>query len=311
MSTAVSTRRPHSTFPTRLVSYIPPALLCLALSNSLLVAQENPFANQYITSLKQAGISATKEELAAFLKQHHIAPEAPGSTSDLIKQLGDDNFFVREAAMQKLLQAASRDAAALETAAKSTDPEVRWRVKVVLEQATNKPKGDLLYAAFVVIHNQKVVGLTDEILGCAPICGSDHLKQALSRALEVSAVADDAPKLRKALSSQDVITRSAAVAVLSKLAGDDAKADLQKLLKDPDESVRLLVAEQLAKSGMPEALQVLGNMLDSETTVIRVRSAQILRATLKTELPYSAFAPTETRKKQAEALRTLIKEQTK
>ncbi len=286
------------------------SVLATALAGAApLAAQENPFAGQSLTTLKQAGISPTKEELSALLKQHHLAVGDRSSTAELVKQLGDDDFFVREAALQQLLQAAARDTATLENAVKSSDPEIRWRAKVVLERANTKPKSDLLYAAFVVIYNQKISGLTDEILGCGPACASDHLRQALLRSLEASAVADDAPKLRKAIGSQDVVTRSSAAVVLSKLVGEAAKPDLMKLLNDPEEPVLLLAAEQLAKLGSQEALTVLGKLLDSEATQTRTRSSQILRATLKTDLPYSAFAPAETRKKQAEALREFIKTQ--
>lgn len=277
--------------------------------SSLADAQENPFIGQYLTLLKQGGIAATKEELGAYLRQHHPSPLGKTPFAELIKQLGDDDFFVRETAMQKLMQAASRDTSLLEAAAKGPDPEVRWRAKMVLEQ-TSKPKSDLLYAAFVVIHNQRIGGLAQDVLGCAPACSSDHLKQSMMRALEATAVEDDVPALRQGLAANDPITRSAAATVFGKLLGDKAKPDLIKLLKDGDENVRLLAAEQLLKSATFEALITLGDLLDSEMTVIRVRSSQILRAHLKTELPYSAFAPAATRKKQADALREAIQQQT-
>ena len=140
----------------------------------------------------------------------------------------------------------------------------------------------LLYAALVVIHNQKMTGLTDEILGCAPVCLSDHLKQALNRALEVTATPEDAAKLRKLLESKDVTTRSAAIVTLSKVLRADAAPDLKKLLMDDVPSVRLLAAEQLLKvdARNADALLVLADLLDSDVTSIRVRSSQLLRTTI-------------------------------
>ncbi len=272
-------------------------------------AQENPFASQYATALKNAGISSTKEDIAMFLKQNHPKVGDGDALAKLIKSLGDDDFFVRESAMLQLLRMPQRDNSPLEAALKSDDPEVRWRIKVVLEQ-TNKPKQDLLYAALVVIHNQKMTGLTDEILGCAPVCLSDHLKQALNRALEVTATPEDAAKLRKLLESKDVTTRSAAIVTLSKVLRADAAPDLKKLLMDDVPSVRLLAAEQLLKvdARNADALLVLADLLDSDVTSIRVRSSQLLRTTINTELPYSAFATADVRKAQAEALRAFVKD---
>ena len=67
----------------------------------------------------------------------HALPAFPEPTRDLIarwvKQLGDDEFEVREQAMQRLAEAAEDAESALEEAAKSDDLEVARRARELLE----------------------------------------------------------------------------------------------------------------------------------------------------------------------------------
>ncbi len=271
-------------------------------------AAANAFASPFLDVLKQAGIGTTPEDLRALLARHVPDPKIKNSFGQLVTQLGDDDFFKREAAMQALLQDTQREAGVLEKAAASADPEVRWRAKLILEQS-NKPRSDLLYAAFVVIQNQKIEGLAEPLLAVGPACQTDLRRQALPKALDATATVKDAAVLRKFLSHDDITSRSAAANTLGRLLGADARADLLPLLNDKRDTVRLSAAEHLVKLDSPEALEALGLLLDSEQTQIRNRSIQLLVATTKLTLPYSAFSAGETRTRQAEAWRKALREQ--
>lgn len=270
-------------------------------------AASNAFVSQFVETLKQAGITTTKEDLAALLARHVPNPMGKNTFGSLIALLGDDDFFKREAAMQALLQEPQREAGVLEKAAASDDPEVRWRAKLVLEQS-NKSRSDLLHAAFVVIQHQKIEGLAEQLLAVGPACQTDLRRQSLHKALDATATVKDAPVLRKFLNHEDITSRSAAANVLGRLLGADARADLLPLLNDKRDTVRLSAAEHLVKLDAPEALETLGLLLDSEQTPVRARSIQLLATTTKLTLPYSAFAVGEIRARQAEAWRKAIRE---
>ena len=270
-------------------------------------AAKNAFASPFVDLLKQAGISPTPEDLRALLVRSAPDPKSKDSFAARVAQLGDDDFFKREAAMQSLLQDTHREAGVLEKAAASTDPEVRWRAKLILEQ-TNKTRADLLYAAFVVIQSHKIEGLAEPLLAVGPVCQTELRRQALPKALDVTATVKDVAVLRQFLKHDDITSRSAAANTLRRLLGAEARADLLPLLNDKRDSVRLSAAEHLVKWDSPEALETLGQLLDSEQTQIRNRSIQLLVATTKIALPYSAFAVGETRSKQAADWRQAIRE---
>src|SRR5512134_2509359 len=122
----------------------------------------------------------------------------------------------------------------LQKAVESTDPEVRWRAGVVLEQ-TSQPRNDLLYAAYVVIQDKKITGLGEGILGTVTLCHNDHLRLAMNRALEATVTPEDADLLRQHLQSDDMYTRVAAASALGRILGDQVLQDLQPLLKDQDD----------------------------------------------------------------------------
>ena len=287
-------------------------LLVTAFSAPSQLAAQNPpaanvFANTLVEALKQAGVSTTKEDIAALLVRHVPDPKNKGTFSALVAQLGDDDFFKREAAMQALLQETQRETGVLEKAIESDDPEVRWRAKLVHEQAKTT-RSDLLYAALVVIQNQKIEGLAEQVLAVGPACQTELRRQALPKALDATATVKDAAVLRQFLSHEDITSRSAAANALGRLLGAEAKADLLPLLKDSRDTVRLSAAEHLIKWNSPEALEALGLLLDSEQTQVRNRSIQLLAVTTKLTLPYSAFATAEARAKQAEVWRKAIRE---
>jgi HEAT repeat protein len=282
------------------------ALLSVVVSSSA-PAADNPFASRYLSALKEAGVTPDTEGLAAYLRLHHPGSEQQEQYRKLLAQLSDDDFFKREDAMLKLLQTPVHAAGTLEAASNSEDPEVRWRARLILEQ-TSQPRNDLLYAAFVVIQDRKVTGLAEAVLGTVPLCHSDHLRLAMSRALEATVTRDDADLIRGRLTSADVHVRDAAASALGRVLGADARDDLLPLLADKQDVVRLTAAELLLRHGTPQALGTLGQLLDSEQLSVRNRAIQLLRASVPAKLPYSGYAPAEERQQQAEAWRKAIQD---
>jgi hypothetical protein len=209
--------------------------------------------------------------------------------------------------MLQLIRMPVHVAGELQKAVESTDPEVRWRAGVVLEQ-TSQPRNDLLYAAYVVIQDKKITGLGEGILGTVTLCHNDHLRLAMNRALEATVTPEDADLLRQHLQSDDMYTRVAAASALGRILGDQVLQDLQPLLKDQDDLVRLTAAELLVRTNDPVALRTLGQLLGSQQLSIRNRSIQLLRSSMKVILPYSGYEPEEERTKNAELWRKAIEE---
>ena len=86
-----------------------------------------------------AGAAATRPDdpaaAKALLKEHLGAPETPKEhIQALIEALGHDDFGVREKATGELIAIGEAARPLLEQAAKSDDPEVRWRATTILQE---------------------------------------------------------------------------------------------------------------------------------------------------------------------------------
>jgi hypothetical protein len=119
--------------------------------------------NRFDAQLLEAGITPDAQGLAAYLALYQVGPEQRDVYRRLIEQLGDDDFHRREDALMQLLRRPTQVADELQAAVRSPDPEVRWRAEIVLQQS-NQANHDLLYAALLVIRDQKIEGLTEGVL---------------------------------------------------------------------------------------------------------------------------------------------------
>lgn len=270
-------------------------------------AADNPFAAQYVQLLSQAGIKTDAEGLRTFLELHHSGSEQQKRYQSLVDQLGDKDFFAREEAMLQLMRSPIHTSGLLEKALKEGDLEVRWRAQVVLDE-TAKPRNDLLYAAFVVINDRRISGLAEPVIGTLPVCRSDHVRLALSRALEATVVREDEALLREFLKAEQPEARVVAATALRRCIGDEADAALAPLLEDPADTVKVAAAEILLPRQRAPALATLARLLASESLSVRNRSIQLLRSSTDVDLPYSGYEPVEDRARHAEAWQKAIQE---
>jgi len=263
-----------------------------------LSAQENPYAENYFRMLTDRGIATDAAGLRGFLESHIPGPEDSMRLAEHLADLGNDDYGKRESAMQALLARPPRSLDDLDQLARGSDPEVRWRAKLILD-SLRQPGNDLLYAALIVVNSRKVTGLADVVLGVAPLCTSDSMQLAMSKALVSTATESDGPILRKNLTSEDPRVRTACLTALIATQGEAAAADVLPLLEDMSDLVRFDAATQLLRFKRAESLKTLGQLLLSEQLTVRNRSIHALRSNLKVSLPYSGYEPAEDRARHA------------
>ena len=211
--------------------------------------------------------------------------------------------------MLQLMRSPIHTAGLLEGASRNSDLEIQWRAKVVLDE-TAKPRNDLLYAAFVVINDQRMTGLAKPVLGTLPVCRSDHVRLALSRALEATVTREDEALLRLHLGAEQPEARVVAATALRRCLGDEADVHLLPLLEDSADSVEVAAAEILLPRQPAKSLLTLAKLLKSESLSVRNRSIQLLRSSTNVDLPYSGYEPVEDRNKHADAWQMAVKEHT-
>lgn len=274
------------------------ATLLVFVATSIALAQENPYAENYFRMLTERGIATDADGLRSFLESHIPGPEDETRLKQNLADLGDAEYARREAAMQTLLARPPRALEELEKLVGSDDPEIRWRAKLILD-SLRQPGNDLLYASLIVISSRKIQGLANVVLGVAPLCQSESMQLAMSRALIATATERDAEVLRKNLASDEARIRMACLNALLTAIGEAAVPDVVPLLDDKSDLVRFDAAFQLLKHRRAESLRTLGKLLVSEHLTVRNRSIHQLRSTLPVSLPYSGYEPPEDRARHA------------
>jgi HEAT repeat protein len=255
-----------------MLRWIQLVVVTLALLTSLSFTR----ADSYSDTLKAAGVESDRDAIAKYLKQFQPTPEERKKIDALIKQFGDDDFNVREAASAAVKKLPVLPRAALDKAAGSEDAEVKWRAEEALKQG-NEQEQVLLLAAMKVIDRQKHKGLLADVVAVFPYIAGSEGRTAGRRAIAATATMDDAAKLRELLKREDTWLRAAGVAALSTLLGKDAVADARPLLGDNDESVRLAAARALADVGDRACLETYLTLLESKQFAVQWEAESSLR----------------------------------
>lgn len=238
-----------------------------------------------IEVLEENGLKAEPASLRNYLEALHPDSDSTRHFKALIKQLGDDDFFKREAALQELIRLPIHAPSLLKEAAEGDDPEVSWRAKQVLKLANGRTDR-LLNAVFAVIEDEEINGLTEAIVKAFPFCEKQYLQERAGKALTATATIHDLELLKRlALKEEEKPAeigqlRIAAISALEKVAGDKAdKTFLELTQYAQPERIRFAASQALANHGNTAALPTLVGLLESEDVITRVKSLRVLRAT--------------------------------
>lgn len=266
--------------------------ICVALATTNLAFADE--LSPAVRRLAEHQLEPTTQSLGGYLASLQPTPERQKQLREVIRQLDDPDFARREDATRELLRQVGGVAPLLAEAIRGDNAEIRWRAKVILEQ-TDRESRTLLGAVLSAIHERRVVGLVAPLFAVLPLCGDDHLRQQLRRALAVTASPADAGFLRQQLAAGDPQARIAAVVALAAALGPAADAEALTLLADVSEEVQAAAARELANHGRRESLPVLVRLLESSETAIRTRAIQTLRALTGKHFEYTVYAPPEQR----------------
>lgn len=213
-------------------------------------------------------IGLDHDSVKACLREFHAAALDPKQVERLIRQLGDDDFNVREAASATIKSLPVLPRAELAKATQSDDAEVKWRAEELLKQGEGPAQVKLL-AAIKAINQQKHKGLLAELLAVFPAIGSQEARLACRQAIAATATTEDAAKLRELLKHNDATLRGAAVAALGATLGRDAVTHVKPLLRDQEEAVQLAAARVLADVGDRDCLETYLRLLESKSASVR------------------------------------------
>jgi hypothetical protein len=257
------------------------------------------------SSLLQTALAReTREELTAFLpdvkRREHAA--------NLIKDLGSEEFQVREDAHVALTRMPNVPIDLLRASTKSPDAEVRWRSIKILRSVEEDDREKRLSRAFLRIEKHRLPGLADVVLRLMPQLERETTRRAARQALQATASPSDIKLLRRATRTGPTHVRTAALGTLVTTAGEDVADELLSFLEDDADEIRLLAARELAQLERRECLPVLGRLLDSEDLAIRVRCHLLLQAITGQRHGYLAYDDEQARTAAAKKWRDWLAE---
>jgi len=250
-----------------------PALLIAALLGTGRAPADEPTPDERI--LTENKVPTDGPGLLAFVRHLVLDDKAEARLKKLVKQLGDDDFDVREEASRLLVAAGAPARPFLIPASKDSDPEVSGRATKCLQQIELGLTSVVTSAAVRVLALRKPDGAAEALLDYLPAAEDDTVAEEVRGALAALALRDGkpVPALVAALSDKSPVKRAAAGAALARADAADQRDAVKKMLRDAEPVVRLRVALALVARDK-DAVPVLISLLDAGLTPAELGRAE-------------------------------------
>ncbi len=238
------------------------------------------FSNKVcLVILAMAGMavsSPAESEASVLLRGLSPGEEEVAEMRELVIKLGADDFLVREAATAKLDACPIIPRNVIEEGLKTGDPEVRSRLEKIMSTGKSQRAGAALDRAMDLIATTKEKGQLAGILMAldnGTPCGNPGIAE---RAAIATSTPEDRERIESMAAHADLLRRRMAAASCEVL-GDDAIPTAARLAKDPHPPVRLRAAITLGNLGEISGARTLAGLLDSDSTIERMRACAALR----------------------------------
>jgi cyclophilin family peptidyl-prolyl cis-trans isomerase/HEAT repeat protein len=225
-------------------------------------------------TLKAAGLVTDDAALIDFFRSKTPEDGDREKIAALIRDLGADDFTVRERASNELVKVGGKAASLLRQAKLSEDVEVARRAEACLRKIERKQEPALTAAAARLLAARRAAAAARTLLEFAPFADDPDALESVCDALAVVAVRDGKPEpaLTDALISKQPLRRGLAGEALVRAGQADAVPAVRELLDDADRLVRLRVGlafvEKNDKSVIPRLIELLADLPHDQSRVI-------------------------------------------
>lgn len=241
-----------------------------------------------VAVLAAQNVPATPAGAAELLRR--LPMQSPAQTARWLRELNDDDYFVRETAMQGLIRLPTIPREDWLKRLETAEAEPGWRLKVVLDR--HEAESTQIYRAALQILSRDPSALqADDWLAGAILLERPDLRDEYSAFLRQHVTPELLPKFRAAANDERLAARLAAAVVLGRNPQADDQPILAKLLGDANDNVALLAAQGIAHRGDARSLPVFIRLLDSTQLDVRSESATWLCGLTRQEFDYSPHAP--------------------
>lgn len=224
--------------------------------------------------LKTAGINTDGPSLLEFFRKRTVDGTDADQIKQLIKDLGNEDFDVREAASGKLAAIGVRARSFLKEAVNNSDVEVAKRARECLQKVDQGSGSQTVAAAARVVARCKPDKAVEVLLTYLPSADDDKVAEEVRKAIAALALKDGKvdPALLAALTDKSPVKRAAAAVALGQVQTKDYVPDLRKLLQDPEAVVRARAGLALAalheKQAVPVLIDLLGELPGFENNLV-------------------------------------------
>jgi hypothetical protein len=231
----------------------------------------------------------------ALLKSHAIATDGPGLLEffrartlddgkikhirDLIRQLGNGRFPVRDKSAKELLAIGLPALHILENSTNDPDTEIAERCERLIERIKAGPGPSLPIAALRQIRKTPPAQTVSVLIAYLPFAEDMSVEEeALTTLVLVGLVKGDPdPLFREAAKDRFAARRAAAGFVLGRSTADDDRGFARQLLSDKDATVQFRAAEGLLAGGDKAAVTALIGLLASKVEEVAWRAEERLQ----------------------------------
>jgi hypothetical protein len=246
------------------------------LVDRCLAAVPQPESRSAAATLRRYRIEPSTAGVLQVLRQWQPNAEGRGRIARLVRELGSASYETREAASQQLAALGTLAEAALREATQSDDMEVAFRARRLLADGRQGQAEELLAAALEWLRQSPSPQATPLLLDLLPVV-PDAFHQPACEALWAAVGPDDALRLRQAVGDGRTVVRCAAIPALELAAGAAAVSDLEPLLRDGEETVRLAAVRALLDRLPQPSLAALLGLLDARDPGVREQAAWLLQ----------------------------------
>jgi hypothetical protein len=237
--------------------------------------------------LKERKLSTEAPVLLDYLRKRSLEPKALDATGDLIKRLGDDDYFVREKATDDLRKRGASVVPMLRRALTQPDEEIKDRAQTLLLALEAKTNPVLSQAAVRTLRAKAPAEAVQVLFDYLPTADSEATEEEVLNTLAILSIKDGKidKVLEDALKDKQPMRRAAAGLVLGRSGTADQKKAAQALLADPDSSVRFRTAQGLLAGHDRAAVPVLCALVGEGPVSVGTRAEELLQCLAGTQPP--------------------------
>ena len=246
------------------------------LADRCRAAVPQPDPNSPAATLKRYQIEPSTAGVLEVLRQRQPSAEGRERIAQLVGDLGNESYEIREAASQHLAALGTMAEPALREATQSDDMEVVFRARRLLANCGRGQAEDVLAAALEWLRQSPTPQATPLLLDLLPVV-PDAFHQTVCETLWACVGPGDARRLRQAIDDQR----------RGRSSGGDSRPGTGRrgrgrerpgpLLRDKEEATRLVAAQALLDRSPQPSIAALLELLDARDAAIREQAAWLLQ----------------------------------